>query len=149
MKWRHLVTLQVVHLKVGCHSSSYEQRPSAYREVNTLWRTLNPYMPSPLAVVHQQWVRWRRIRQDLCHPESGHRQGDRPGGRGRQGEWARPLQTIPCQNCIRPLLPSSQADVDLAVAAAKKAFHRGSAWRQMSPLQRTNLMNKWVAFPLI
>ncbi|EDW14503.2 aldehyde dehydrogenase X, mitochondrial [Drosophila mojavensis] len=35
-----------------------------------------------------------------------------------------------------------KADVDLAVAAAKKAFHRGSAWRQMSPLQRTNLMNK-------
>ncbi|KAH8417832.1 hypothetical protein KR222_006710, partial [Zaprionus bogoriensis] len=35
-----------------------------------------------------------------------------------------------------------KADVDLAVAAAKKAFHRGSVWRQMSPLQRTNLMNK-------
>lgn len=35
-----------------------------------------------------------------------------------------------------------KADVDLAVNAAKKAFHRNSSWRKLSPLQRTNLMNK-------
>ncbi|XP_073814694.1 aldehyde dehydrogenase X, mitochondrial [Musca autumnalis] len=35
-----------------------------------------------------------------------------------------------------------KADVDLAVAAAKKAFHRNSSWRKMSPLQRTELMLK-------
>uniref|UniRef100_A0A0A1WNJ9 Aldehyde dehydrogenase X, mitochondrial n=1 Tax=Zeugodacus cucurbitae TaxID=28588 RepID=A0A0A1WNJ9_ZEUCU len=35
-----------------------------------------------------------------------------------------------------------QADVDLAVAAAKKAFHRNSEWRKLSPLQRTELINK-------
>ncbi|XP_054726875.1 aldehyde dehydrogenase, mitochondrial [Anastrepha obliqua] len=35
-----------------------------------------------------------------------------------------------------------KADVDLAVTAAKKAFHRNSEWRTMSPLQRTELMNK-------
>ncbi|XP_075147682.1 aldehyde dehydrogenase X, mitochondrial [Haematobia irritans] len=35
-----------------------------------------------------------------------------------------------------------KADVDLAVAAAKKAFHRNSAWRKLSPLQRTELMIK-------
>lgn len=35
-----------------------------------------------------------------------------------------------------------KADVDLAVEAAKKAFHRNSVWRKMSPLQRTELMMK-------
>ncbi|XP_037955595.1 aldehyde dehydrogenase X, mitochondrial-like [Teleopsis dalmanni] len=35
-----------------------------------------------------------------------------------------------------------KADVDLAVAAAKKAFHRDSPWRTMNPVQRTDLMNK-------
>ncbi|KAH8383584.1 hypothetical protein KR009_009357, partial [Drosophila setifemur] len=35
-----------------------------------------------------------------------------------------------------------KADVDLAVIAAKKAFHRNSDWRKLSPLQRTTLMNK-------
>lgn len=35
-----------------------------------------------------------------------------------------------------------KADVDLAVAAAKKAFHRNAVWRKMSPLQRTELMIK-------
>ncbi|XP_005189874.2 aldehyde dehydrogenase X, mitochondrial [Musca domestica] len=33
-----------------------------------------------------------------------------------------------------------KADVDLAVAAAKKAFHRNSEWRKMAPLKRTELM---------
>ncbi|KRK04351.1 aldehyde dehydrogenase X, mitochondrial isoform X1 [Drosophila yakuba] len=38
-----------------------------------------------------------------------------------------------------------KADIDLAVKAAKKAFHRDSEWRKLSPLQRTNLMNKLCA----
>ncbi|XP_037943639.1 retinal dehydrogenase 1-like [Teleopsis dalmanni] len=35
-----------------------------------------------------------------------------------------------------------KADVDIAVKAAKKAFHRDSEWRKMGPLQRTELLNK-------
>ncbi|XP_004524261.1 aldehyde dehydrogenase X, mitochondrial isoform X3 [Ceratitis capitata] len=35
-----------------------------------------------------------------------------------------------------------KADVDLAVAAAKQAFHRNSEWRKLSPLQRTDLILK-------
>ncbi|XP_067619272.1 aldehyde dehydrogenase, mitochondrial [Eurosta solidaginis] len=35
-----------------------------------------------------------------------------------------------------------KADVDLAVAAAKKAFHKESEWRTMGPQKRTDLINK-------
>ncbi|XP_037955593.1 aldehyde dehydrogenase X, mitochondrial-like [Teleopsis dalmanni] len=38
-----------------------------------------------------------------------------------------------------------KADVDIAVKAAKKAFHRDSEWRKMGPLQRTELLNKLAA----
>jgi aldehyde dehydrogenase (NAD+) len=37
---------------------------------------------------------------------------------------------------------SDQSDVDLAVAAAKRAFAFGSEWRTMDASQRGKLMNK-------
>ena len=37
---------------------------------------------------------------------------------------------------------SIQMDVDKAVAAAKKAFEPGSAWRRTTPTQRGVLLNK-------
>ncbi|XP_017480476.1 PREDICTED: aldehyde dehydrogenase, mitochondrial, partial [Rhagoletis zephyria] len=43
---------------------------------------------------------------------------------------------------IAEVAEGDKADVDLAVAAAKKAFHRNSEWRKLSPLQRTELINK-------
>ncbi|XP_054085289.1 aldehyde dehydrogenase, mitochondrial isoform X2 [Zeugodacus cucurbitae] len=43
---------------------------------------------------------------------------------------------------IAQVAEGDKADVDLAVAAAKKAFHRNSEWRKLSPLQRTELINK-------
>ncbi|XP_061399151.1 aldehyde dehydrogenase X, mitochondrial-like [Musca vetustissima] len=43
---------------------------------------------------------------------------------------------------IAQVAEGDKADVDLAVEAAKKAFHRNSPWRKMSPLQRTELMLK-------
>ncbi|KAM7362598.1 aldehyde dehydrogenase X, mitochondrial [Cochliomyia hominivorax] len=43
---------------------------------------------------------------------------------------------------IAEIAEGDKADVDMAVEAAKKAFHRNSAWRKMSPLQRTELMMK-------
>ncbi|KAI8130824.1 hypothetical protein FF38_00444 [Lucilia cuprina] len=46
------------------------------------------------------------------------------------------------EKVIAQVAEGDKADVDLAVEAAKKAFHRNSAWRKMSPLQRTELMMK-------
>ena len=43
---------------------------------------------------------------------------------------------------IAEVAEGDKADVDLAVAAARKAFHRNSEWRTISPMQRTELMNK-------
>ncbi|XP_018783508.1 PREDICTED: aldehyde dehydrogenase X, mitochondrial-like isoform X1 [Bactrocera latifrons] len=43
---------------------------------------------------------------------------------------------------IAQIAEGDKADVDLAVAAAKKAFHRNSAWRKLSPLERTALIEK-------
>lgn len=40
------------------------------------------------------------------------------------------------------LLPTFKADIDLAVKAAKKAFHRYSEWRTMDASQRGRLMLK-------
>lgn len=37
---------------------------------------------------------------------------------------------------------ADKADVDLAVKAAKKAFERGSAWRDLDASQRGRLINK-------
>ncbi|KAL9894008.1 aldehyde dehydrogenase, mitochondrial [Glossina fuscipes] len=45
-------------------------------------------------------------------------------------------------NVITYVAEGDKADVDKAVAAAKKAFQRNSPWRKMSPLQRTDLMIK-------
>lgn len=36
-----------------------------------------------------------------------------------------------------------KADVDLAVAAAKKAFSLGSEWRKLEPSARGKLINKY------
>ncbi|XP_039964054.1 aldehyde dehydrogenase X, mitochondrial isoform X2 [Bactrocera tryoni] len=44
---------------------------------------------------------------------------------------------------IAQVAEGDKADVDLAVAAAKKAFHRNSEWRKLAPLQRTDLINKF------
>lgn len=46
---------------------------------------------------------------------------------------------------IAEIAEGDKADVNLAVAAAKKAFHRNSEWRQATPLQRTELINKLCA----
>ncbi|XP_023308365.2 aldehyde dehydrogenase 9 [Lucilia cuprina] len=46
------------------------------------------------------------------------------------------------EKVIAQVAEGDKADVDLAVEAAKKGFHRNSAWRKMSPLQRTELMMK-------
>ncbi|CAD6994704.1 unnamed protein product [Ceratitis capitata] len=43
---------------------------------------------------------------------------------------------------IAEIAEGDKADVDLAVAAAKKAFHRNSEWRKLSPTQRSELMLK-------
>lgn len=43
---------------------------------------------------------------------------------------------------IVDLAEADKADVDLAVAAAKKAFARGSVWRNMDGSARGNLANK-------
>ncbi|XP_065371986.1 aldehyde dehydrogenase X, mitochondrial [Calliphora vicina] len=56
-------------------------------------------------------------------------------------------KTFPTNNpatgkVIVEVAEGDKADVDLAVEAAKKAFHRNSVWRKMSPLQRTDLMMK-------
>lgn len=45
-----------------------------------------------------------------------------------------------------------QADVDKAVNAAKRAFHRNSEWRKMDPYARGELMNKvtiYASHPLL
>lgn len=39
---------------------------------------------------------------------------------------------------------ADKTDIDLAVKAAKKAFERGSTWRNMDASARGRLMNKWV-----
>lgn len=36
-----------------------------------------------------------------------------------------------------------QADIDLAVAAAKRAFHRNSEWRQLDASQRGEIIRKF------
>jgi len=43
---------------------------------------------------------------------------------------------------ITQVAEGDKADVDKAVVAAQKAFHRNAKWRTMSPLERTSLMNK-------
>lgn len=43
---------------------------------------------------------------------------------------------------LADIAEGDKADVDLAVAAAKNAFKRGSEWRNMDPLARSQLINK-------
>lgn len=44
---------------------------------------------------------------------------------------------------IAKIAEGDKADVDLAVAAAKKAFARGSVWRKMDGSARGYLLNKF------
>ncbi|XP_076278805.1 aldehyde dehydrogenase 1A1 [Lasioglossum baleicum] len=44
---------------------------------------------------------------------------------------------------ITEVAEGDKADVDKAVAAAKKAFHRGSVWRNMNATERASLINKF------
>ncbi|XP_076642531.1 aldehyde dehydrogenase 1A1 [Halictus rubicundus] len=44
---------------------------------------------------------------------------------------------------ITEVAEGDKADVDKAVAAAKKAFQRGSVWRNMDATERANLINKF------
>ncbi|XP_051170769.1 aldehyde dehydrogenase 1A1-like [Leptopilina boulardi] len=46
------------------------------------------------------------------------------------------------EKVITEVSEGDKADVDLAVAAAKKAFSRGSEWRKMDASERGKLMNK-------
>lgn len=55
-----------------------------------------------------------------------------------------------CMLCVRDrnrsrdsLTYFPQADVNKAVAAARKAFEIGSEWRSMDASDRGRLMNKW------
>lgn len=43
---------------------------------------------------------------------------------------------------IADIAEGDKADVELAVAAAKKAFARGSVWRKMDASARGRLLNK-------
>jgi len=46
-------------------------------------------------------------------------------------------------NPLAEVAEADKADVDLAVKAAKKAFERGSAWRNLDASQRGRLINKF------
>ena len=85
--------------------------------------------------LHQQCLGGLCLWQELPHPQPRHRRDHLHSSGGGQGTLS------PC--CTHSSTHLPQADVNLAVAAARAAFKLGSTWRTMDASNRGNLLNKW------